>query len=231
MKVLIISPHPDDAAFSLGGYLLKNKQDCIAVWDIFSDQEYSISFDMDKGKSVILMEEKQVMDILKCEVIMSGMPEAGMRGYQKLSDILGREISHSEESIIEKVKEEFSKVMDKVQAETIFFPLGCGGHIDHLIVQEAVMRYLGADKQIRSAFLYEEFPYSLNKEWIRKALERLNSCILEEVYLDVTGMEKKKAEIMKIYKSQIREREIRKIISHACSFEESKMIERVWRIR
>lgn len=230
-KILVISPHPDDAAFSLGGFLLQNAQESILVWDVFSEQQYSICQGKYDEQEQILMEEQFAMEQLHANVILAGLPEAGMRGSQKLSDILNRTISTKEEPLLKEVKAQFAKVVEQESPDEIYLPLGSGRHIDHLIVREAVIEYLQEKQKNEAVWLYEEFPYSLNADWVEIALKDCSAYHLQKEHLDVTGMEERKAEVIRLYKSQIREREIKKIISYACSIEAEKMIERVWRYR
>lgn len=230
-KILIVSPHPDDAVFSLGGFMLKEIKKNIVVWDIFSEQEYSICPGKDSNREEILVEEHQVMDLLKRKVIMAGLPEAGVRGSSRLSDILNQSLSDKEKPMTVLVKQKFTEIMKMLQPETIYLPLGCGKHIDHVIVREAVIECLRYYTKDINVFMYEEFPYALNRQWVEDALKDCELYKLEYCGIDVTGMENKKAEIMQIYKSQIRKREIRNIIGHACNIESGKMIERVWKFR
>lgn len=230
-KILIVSPHPDDATFSLGGYMLKNKEDSIIVWDIFSKQDYSICAEKHNAEGQILKEERQAMKEFGLEVILEGLPEAGLRGYKRLSDILNQALTKEKDgNIFDQVKQGFSIVMETVKPEVLYLPLGCGRHIDHLLARESVLEWWEQRGKREAVFLYEELPYSLNSGWVDHALDECMSHNLKEYSIDVSGMLEKKTEIMALYKSQIKEREVKNMVRHACNISKGKIIERVWRV-
>lgn len=228
-KVLIVSPHPDDACFSLGGYILKNHGADITVWDVFSQQEYSVA-DNNKtdAKEQIKREEEAVMSALDISLVMEGLPEAGLRGYARLSDILNFSFADfKEKQLGEKVYDRFDYLADKINPDIIFIPLGCGAHVDHLIAREVILDWRHKHQNSVRLFLYEELPYGLNTDWMKKALDSC-TCKLKESFIEIDGLTDRKAEIMSLYKSQIKDREIRAVITHSGSLIQGHNIERIW---
>lgn len=231
-KILIISPHPDDASFSLGGFILANYDKSIIVWDVFSKQEYSIKAGVDKSsKQQIVEEEYKAMSALNKEVILSDLPEAGLRGYKKLSTILNNTSTVKKNTpIYQKVKEIFQKVVKTINPNTILIPLGCGAHIDHLIVREVVLEWWNIYGRNQEVYLYEELPYALNEKWYEEAMKIGRMYGLGEYLYDISKVIKEKAEVMSIYKSQVKDRDIKNMIQYSKTIKKGKIIERVWKI-
>ncbi len=228
-KVLIVSPHPDDACFSLGGFILKNHEADITVWDVFSEQEYSVAGSNETdAKEQIKREEEAAMQALDVSLVMDDMPEAGLRGYARLSDILNFSFADfKEKQLGEKVYDRFDYLAEKINPDIIFIPLGCGAHVDHLITREVVLDWWHRQRKNVRLFLYEELPYGLNKAWMNQALESY-PCKLKESFIEIDDFTHRKAEIMSLYKSQIKDREIRAVITHSGSIIQGHNIERIW---
>ncbi len=229
-KILIVSPHPDDACFSLGGYILKKFKSEITVWDVFSRQEYSI--DNNKNpKDQVIQEEKYAMSDLNVNLIMEDLPEAGLRGYGKLSDILNYSFQDFNESHIgESVFKSFGRVIKTVAPNIVLIPMGCGAHVDHLIAREFIFKWWSEKQNDIKLFLYEELPYGLNRDWFEKSLASLAYNIREN-FINIDDFINEKAKIMAIYISQIKDREIQAIVKHSNSIKQGHYIERVWQVK
>lgn len=84
---LIISPHCDDACFSLGGTLLKSKE--ILIWNIFSYQKYSLEKKgLHSSDLQILQEEYAFLQRINAIGIFEGLKDAFDRGESKLSNVM-----------------------------------------------------------------------------------------------------------------------------------------------
>lgn len=175
-EVLIVSPHPDDACFALGGMLLKEKNRHFYIWDIFNVQSFSIlNEDSDKAMKRIMDEEKCFLYKVQGVGIIEDIKEASLRGYDSLKRILFNDkkpIYDKEENkeIYNRLARRIKEIITEINPKRVYLPMGVGGHIDHLIVRDAVISVIEGFPNIEFYF-YEEMPYSVNQRWVGKALE------------------------------------------------------------
>lgn len=237
-KILIVSPHPDDASFSLGGSIMKYEGFDIHVWNIFTVQDYTILKESShQAKSRILEEEKKAMGKTKAHVHFHGLIEAGNRGYKKLSQMFYWKrnqwsTDEDEKKVFESVYEGFTKLVNKLKPDWIGIPIGCGGHIDHVIARDVVEYWWQSNKGKVSwgLFLYEELPYAINEKWIRESLEECRDSFgtLRGFHIDISKYIDSKADLIREYKSQIKERDVRGICDYAKSIRDNRFCERIW---
>lgn len=236
--IVILSPHPDDACFSLGGSILKHKDDDITVWNIFSRQEFSIlKEDSNNALERIKAEELEVCHNLQVSVVFEDYPEAGLRGFQRLSEIIGAPWPIKNNRVQE--QQTYNSLISKIESFLINknhiylgLPLGSGAHIDHLMCREAALHVLNNSlKAIDcNVFFYEDLPYSINQSWLDSAIGtlKIRGYKLKPMLLDISNYVAKKEYIMSLYKSQIKQRDIKKMLSYAKEIEPSKYCERIW---
>ena len=121
------------------------------------------------------------------------------------------------------------EIIEELQPTWVGVPLGCGGHIDHILVRNAVLETLGSYKNMK-IFIYEELPYATNSRWVRRAKE--NSIFLnhqtKEKLLDISEYVEDKRALLRIYKSQLEEKGCQDIINHAMKITEKGAAERIW---
>lgn len=238
--VLLVSPHCDDACFSLGASILKNSDKEIIIWDIFTVQSYTIlKDDAEVAKKRIIKEEKTFQKKTGTSIIMEGLLDAYLRGYKRLSSILLSNIEqimalNSDKKVYEDILDGFERVYSEIKPDFIGLPLGCGAHIDHLIVREAGLCILKKMKELdkKNIFFYEELPYSLNKRWLNNVLKEfeIRGINLKPHYLPVDGYLYKKYELVNLYKSQIKKEESERLIEYARELREGSANERIWLI-
>src|SRR5579862_4065223 len=94
-KIIIVSPHLDDAALSLGGQMLRWKSDCL-VLNIFSTVSWwRLPYDSPTDRRIQVTrdaEEDLMAKLVGCHVRKLGFLEAPRRGYT-LDNIFTAEIS------------------------------------------------------------------------------------------------------------------------------------------
>lgn len=237
-EILIVSPHCDDACFSLGGSILKHCDKNITVWDIFSVQDYTILSDTpQEAKLRILEEEMSFIQTTNAQVIFEELPDAYLRGYKKLSSILCSNVSKIQESASEKsiyyqILKAFGRIYGQLKPRCIALPLGCGGHIDHLLAREAGINWWEKLENKPKLFLYEELPYSLNSKWLHKSFEELVNRGFELVpqYSVIDEYLDKKINMVNLYKSQIKEKDSKLFKEYALNIKSDFSCERMWSI-
>ena len=163
--IVIISPHMDDAALSLGQHIIewKRQNKTVKVVTVFTKflgknlPEYSreyinkSGFDnaMDFEKERV-REDVKAMKKMEVEYEHWGYVDAGFRGnYLTKEELLNGKIKNVDTNLIDKI----SKKICEIKASEIYLPYGVGGHVDHLIVRRAGERI---DKNVS---FYLEIPY------------------------------------------------------------------------
>ncbi len=230
---VILSPHCDDAAFSLGASLLSGYLKDVKIITIFSLSNCTVN---NKNKDI-----KYISSIRKNEdfIFSSYCPKNLAFTYCDLLDAplrmnIGEEdvcnTSNDEEqfvtqTIINKI------IIEKVSKEAfILAPLGLGNHIDHLILRNTAITFLQNGYKV--AF-YEDLPYigSLTLREINKSLTifcTANGVKLEPYIIKTKVTIEKKLAACANYVSQIEENTIKRIIYHHNHFDSQFVSERIW---
>ena len=167
-KILIVSPHLDDAVLSCGDFISKISNKVIVdVLTVFSN-EYNNN-DFSKGiinyhskcflpyKSMYhrKSEDLKALKILNCNPIYMDLDECLYRKnngrFIYPNDKKIYKLSKKDKQYNEKVlKEKFNfKIYDY-----IFFPLAIGKHVDHQIINE-----FGYNLEYTNIYFYEDVPY------------------------------------------------------------------------
>ncbi|MEC5383335.1 PIG-L family deacetylase [Aurantimonas sp. C2-6-R+9] len=170
---LILSPHVDDAALSLGGTLAYERSDGRRriVCNIFSDQAYQSGLRAPAAALAALArdEDRLAGRILGYESRDCGLPGAQDRHRLPLARTLGwTEASvRAEARFRREIVDLAARILDLVSPEPatgdvrLFAPAGIGGHLDHLLVRLA-MGDLLTDCALDPAGVqfYEDLPYA-----------------------------------------------------------------------
>lgn len=241
-KVLIVSPHLDDTCFALCGSIMKEQRFEFISWNIFTKQDYSIlKEDAAESMKQIYTEDLAACTKMNVQGIMEDLPEAALRGYKRLGEIIGSKWPNGDEHIQDQqmfdlLSKKVKKILETNEYFAIGIPLGCGEHIDHILCREAMLSQMGELKKhfkMPMIFMYEELPYAFNERWnreVHKSLE-LRGITLKPILNDIENHLCEKAGIMALYKSQVKERDIKNICDYSKNIEKSKSYERIWLIK
>lgn len=162
-RLLAISPHLDDAAFSAGGTLALHAR---AGWrvevvtcftgNVAHPAGFALACQLDKGLPVEVdyMALRRDEDRRACAAIGATAThlsylEAPHRGYGSAAALFGGRIEGDD--AVEALSVELMPMME--EADLVMGPVGIGGHVDHGIVREAMER---ADLPL---LLWEDWPY------------------------------------------------------------------------
>jgi LmbE family N-acetylglucosaminyl deacetylase len=163
---LIISPHLDDAFYSLGGYLLKSRPAKRKIIDIFTTSGFAPRFkryglDINQTSLVRRWEELKNASIVDAIVEFLNFLDAPLRGYASPFDPPKWK---EEAEMIETIKSRLCQIIEG--AKIIFFPLGIGKHVDHVILFRLGLEFLlESHSNIR---FYEDLPYAAGfQRWFR----------------------------------------------------------------
>ena len=220
MRYYIISPHMDDAVYSLGMFIDKYREDIVII-DVFTKtyendicseliKEYiceDIGCSINNFTSKLILkwertrrkENEKVFRKLNVSYIDWRFVDAMFRQksgnyiYPTESALFGEMSIHDEwlqDNIRQRIKEDILSIPDTL----IIFPMGVGNHVDHVILNE-VGKILIKDNPTAKIYFYQEFSYSI---------EINENYGLKEKYTFSNKYLKHKLSNIKAYKSQIK---------------------------
>ncbi|WNV76504.1 PIG-L deacetylase family protein [Geodermatophilus sp. DSM 44513] len=163
MRVLAVSPHLDDAAFSVGGTLaaLADAGHEVTVLTCFTatvpnPAGFALACQLDKGLgpdvdylALRRAEDAAAMAVLGATPVHLGLLEAPHRGYTSAPDLFAG--VHPGDDVWRSVAEELTRQ----DADLWLAPQALGGHVDHLQVLRAVA---GLDRPV---LWWRDSPYVL----------------------------------------------------------------------
>lgn len=181
MKILVVSPHPDDETLGAGGTLLKRKK--------LGDQIYWLNItDMNESsgwsKSQIELRKKQIDNVISFY---------NFDGFYNLSEAPAKLTSLDEGSLICKIK----RVYEEVQPEWLIIPGNYDAHSDHRVVYNCSMAAAKSFrapyiKRIMSMEIVSETDYGFQSEKFEP------NC-----FVDITDEIDQKIQAMKIYDTEL----------------------------
>lgn len=240
MKI-ILSPHVDDAFLSLGGSILRWRQNDIAVrvLNVFTLTDY-VSCRTDSAREVDAVtalrkaEEEAVCTPLGVKFEFLAFPDMPLRDQSSLN--------HPSD---EQLSQELSvRLQGRIEPnDELFVPLAIGyepghrrqAHRDHRIVREAALRL--ADQVRVGVRLYEDQPYSAQfgsphdvTQWIKQKLEAElggRTLVPELLAIDIES----KLRVVGLYRSQIESKWPKLLASYHRSIIGGQCLERIWHFK
>lgn len=225
MKVYILSPHIDDAAFGLTLTIDKliSKNISVTIINCFTISSWTCVF-VSKDVEVVTQLRKQEDAAFNqlfdsaLKIIHLDMLDAPLRnGYI----IQNKPFEQNEWELVEHLKNYLQANVDGL----LFCPLGIGNHIDHAIAKEAVSQLY---KNMPVLF-YEDLPYAFrisNEQTERHTKdfgEKLNVKLQSHIDLLNNNLPLKEKAVG-LYKSQVNE----EICSEIKTYTENLGGERIW---
>ncbi len=185
IKILVISPHPDDETLGCGGTILKHKD--------IGDKIYWLTItniDVKNGwnKDIVKKRQKEIENV------------AEMYGFEKTFK-LDYPTAKLDIIPIQEIIKSISKVILEVKAEIIYLPNLSDVHTDHQITFKAAY---SCTKNFRYPFIKKILMHeTLSETEFTPALP--TNIFVPNVFVDITKYFDKKLEIFKIYKSEAME--------------------------
>lgn len=172
-EIIFISPHLDDAILSCGGLIAKfsKEKKKILIVTVFTEGINK------KRKN----EDNEVCKALNVDYIHLG-----------LTDVINRKNDLS----WEKIKDKLIKRIEIQKNGVLYFPLGIGGHMDHLLV-----RQVGVSFKKNRVYFWEDYPYKMyNSAQIE--LLKLREHFLLNIVENIEDFLDTKKRLIGLYKSQ-----------------------------
>lgn len=168
MRLLAISPHLDDAAFSAGALLAAR---AAAGWEVTvatcftgnvaRPQGFALACQLDKGlpAEVDYMALRRAEDLAACAALGATavhLPflEAPHRGYESAPALFAAR--HADDDMVERLAPALGDLLEATRPDLVLGPLCLGDHVDHHVVREALARVAGATPLL----LWEDWPYA-----------------------------------------------------------------------
>ena len=168
MKLLAVSPHLDDAAFSAGGLLAAR---ATAGWqvtvatcftgNVARPTGFALACQRDKGLAADVdymalrrAEDRAACAALGVKAVHLPFLEAPHRGYDSAPALFaGR---RAQDDMVERLAPALAALLDAEQPDLVLGPLCLGDHVDHHVVRAALARAIGS----RALLLWEDWPYA-----------------------------------------------------------------------
>lgn len=163
--LVAVSPHLDDAAFSIGGTLAAHRRagGRVTVVTCFTGkvaqpQGFALACQLDKGlePAVDYMALRRAEDEAACAVIgarVVHLPflEAPHRGYASAAELFGAR--RGDDIMVQNLAPALTDVLEQLQPDLLLGPLALGDHVDHHVVRDALAQ------TGRYVLLWEDWPY------------------------------------------------------------------------
>jgi hypothetical protein len=231
---VIVSPHLDDAALSLGASLLAGPARSWLVLDVFSRGGW---WRLDRWDGHLLQatrrQEEQTMARLSgARLLDCDLPEALLRGHDfnaVFSTDAGAEgPAGADREAAARIEAEVAGLAARWGGARWYLPLGAGDHRDHRICRDAALRALRG-REGRIAF-YEDQPYAANQGGQPDFGGAVPGLRLVPRLQEGTAEQMRwKLELLRVYWSQFTQHEIEQIARYARRIGGTAPAERVWR--
>jgi LmbE family N-acetylglucosaminyl deacetylase len=204
-KIVVMSPHLDDAIWSLGGYLKSvSKTKNIRIVNIFSQHNFVFGHKENPIKATLIRKKEDQVAMKKIKVKnvdYLNLPEAFLRGYS-YEEMFMQQPRKSKDLILEELEAKLKKTINK--KDTFLVPSAFGMHIDHYLVRETV------NKLTNNCYFYEEMPYSAREK--NKKIAEIFLKNKKHIHIPTNNkMKNDHMNLIKIYKSQLKNYHLKEI--------------------
>jgi LmbE family N-acetylglucosaminyl deacetylase len=215
MKINILSPHIDDAAYCLALTISQcvNSHIPVSIINCFTVTKWTIVYVSKDINEISLLRKKEDEEFYKCyntpiDIINLELHDAPLRnGYI----FQYKPLEPNEWEVVAEIKNYLSKNMDGI----LFCPLAIGNHVDHAICREAVIQLY---TEIPVIF-FEDLPYArrITEEEIFAEIKSLEQRLNIQLIHQIEGFENcsiNKEQNIRLYKTQINDEICSEVISH-----------------
>ena len=166
--LLAISPHLDDAVFSAGATLWSEAQTpdtrvivaTVFTGNVADPTGFALACQIDKGlppeidyMALRREEDRAACTAIGAEPLHLPLLEAPHRGYGDPAALFGP--VHSKDPARDAVGNHLEQLLLKLRPDRLLGPLAIGGHVDHVIVRDALAKAAGRT----DLWLWEDWPY------------------------------------------------------------------------
>ncbi|MGL6071835.1 PIG-L deacetylase family protein, partial [Craterilacuibacter sp.] len=241
--VLVIEPHMDDAAFSVGGLMWSRRMDChFTILSMVGISNYTegLGFTppqlhgkdevtaLRKAESALMARciggEHEVLSMtdspLRYPHTLSHdawQPDWFTRHAAAISALVNHHADEAEQTQLELFIE---AALGRLRFEELWLPLGLGGHVDHELTRNAWLNVLQRKHLKCTVYFYSDVPYvnraAAHQTQILAALNRQHGKTISNRHVIDEAMEGKRR-LSAIYRSQFQPEEIWRQITQAAT--------------
>lgn len=226
-RVLVIEPHMDDAALSLGATMWLRRNDCeFTVLTMAGISNFTSYYEVDRD----FFDTAHVTSLRKAE---SALFVQHVGGHHITLDLLEAPLRYRNDrwtldwfllhrdamwtlvarspgpGELEEWTAALSRFFTRLDAEEIWMPLGVGNHVDHQLARDACLQILSTAELIkgRKVRFYEEVPYTVHwrghADRVVAALRNAGARI-EQHRINIAEAMTRKLELLSIFGSQFK---------------------------
>lgn len=172
MSAVYLSPHHDDIAFSLGCLAKKLSGTLVDIFSISSYTHESLGLPHDVETVSRLRNEEDDRFARACGLSKMSLDQldSPLRGRAPFD---GNGRAGEVEDLCRLLKERLSPLSNTAEKMLLFCPAAIGGHRDHLITRDAMLRDFAYFSGVFEIVFYEDLHYASNKEVREKGLADL----------------------------------------------------------
>ena len=152
LSIAVVSPHPDDAALSIGGILARKRCSSISIVTCFSESCSIETTDTDITTKVRLAEDEAYVEFIGARLVRLGFPDTNVR-----TNVGRYPVDSTAEGLLrEKLCGDLRSALSKIEYDLVFVPSAIGAHADHEHCKVAALQ--SCDSQ--TLMFYEDLPYA-----------------------------------------------------------------------
>lgn len=161
-RILLLSPHPDDIAWSLGGLTarLRAVDAELRVITFFGRSRYAPGHPTHGTVDAVPVraaEEDAWATLVGTRIRRADLPDASLRGFDDDTE-MG---AVPEDDIVARIAGLLDTAIEEFRPDLLLAPLAIGGHVDHAAVRRAVQPWEARESGERPEVLwYEDLPYA-----------------------------------------------------------------------
>ncbi|GAA3493949.1 PIG-L family deacetylase [Streptomyces prasinosporus] len=216
-RTLLVSPHPDDVAYSCGGLLATVGRPAHAMlMTVFTRSAWALPKRLRRAGTRVISAQRRDEELRYCRLWgladyqPLGFDDASLRGYDDEAEISS---PADADDVRGAVEDAVATAVRASGANTVLAPAAVGDHIDHLLVHGAVR---GAVPEGTLVLFYEDLPYAGQHEMtdIERTL-RDERGLVPYADIDISRVVEQKVRGMYVYGSQTDDECVRETLRHA----------------
>ncbi len=228
-RVLLLSPHADDIAYSIGGIVAQLSQRAnLRLMTIFGHSGWVLPQTTCEQSADAISTERELEDREYCvrrsiDYDLLHCSDSFVMGYDTTTEL---STSATEDPRTESIVDLIRNAVTCWMPEVVLAPCGLGGHVDHQIVRFA------ADALDRVQVLYyEDIPYSSSLALAELERRLAAQGLIPAMTTDIESVLESKCEDMWGYRSQTSSSTVIQMLLHAgrVGAGTSRYAERLWR--
>ncbi|MCC3650689.1 PIG-L family deacetylase [Streptomyces sp. S07_1.15] len=219
-RTLLVSPHPDDVAYSCGGLLAAVGRPAHAtLLTVFTRSAWALPRRLRRAGVRVISARRREEELGYCRLRgladyrPLGFDDASLRGYDDEAEVSS---PAEADELRGAVEEAITQAVRASGADTVLAPAAVGGHIDHLLVHGAVRAAVGDGDGDTRALFYEDLPYAGQYELadVERTL-REERGLVPFAGIDISAVVEQKVRGMYVYGSQTDAECVRETLRHA----------------